>query len=100
MTPAGLCFKKTERTIRGWLQPEARDRKERKHGNVLRLDRLLRQLCRQLHAAWLGKLIGRSVLISPFRPALLCAPSTHALCGLSSKIPAQKIDQMSPAGGA
>ena|ERR1700740_725617 len=34
------------------------DRKERKHGNVLRLDRLLRQLCRQLHAAWLGKLIG------------------------------------------
>jgi hypothetical protein len=47
-----------------------------------------------------GQTYWQSVLISPFRPALLCAQSTHALCKLSSKIPAQRIDQMSPAGGA
>jgi hypothetical protein len=30
-------------------------------------------------------------LISPFRPALLCAPSTHALCGRSSKTQRRKL---------
>jgi len=38
-----------------------------------------------------GQTYWQSVLISPFRPALLCAPSTHALCGRSSKIQRRKL---------
>src|SRR5690242_6651329 len=38
-----------------------------------------------------GQTYWQSVLISPFRPALLCAPSTHAPCELSSKIRLRKL---------
>ena len=38
-----------------------------------------------------GQTYWQSVLISPFRPALLCAQSTHALCKLSSKIQRREL---------
>src|SRR6201981_3413584 len=38
-----------------------------------------------------GQTYWQSVLISLFRPALLCAPSTLALCGRSSRIQRKKL---------